>query len=93
MIDLANLRPILDRILLLRLPDTPPTDSLVIPDVAVKPSRRGKVERVGPGRKKDGWLRPVSVPLGAVVHYQSCDADDGTFVLIQEGDILGIESA
>jgi len=89
---LRDCRPVADRILLLRLPDLPSNSALVIPDVASKPSRRGKVERLGNGRWMDGWRRPLSVPLGTIVHYMSCDVDDGKYVLIQEGDILGVES-
>ena len=38
------------------------------------------------------YRRPLDVQPGDIVHYQSCDVDDGNFVLIAEGDVLGIES-
>ena len=94
MTSLANLRPLRDRILLLRLPQLGDDSAIVIPDVSKKPSHRGQVIRVGAGRTMpEGWKRPVDVLPGEVVHYQSCDMDDGEYVLIQEGDILGIERA
>lgn len=89
---LGDVMPLDDRVLLLRLPDSY-SGAIVIPDSAKKLSRRGKVLRTGPGRRfEDGGRRPVDVHAEQVVRYQSCDVDDGTYVLIQEGDILGIES-
>jgi len=94
MSSLANLRPLRDHILLLRLPELGGDSAIVIPDVSKKPAHRGQVLRIGPGRRMpDGWQRPVDVFPGEVVRYQSCDIDDGEYVLIQEGDILGIERA
>jgi len=89
---LADVRPVADRVLLLRLPDDG-SSTLIIPDVAQQSSHRGKVERMGPGKfdLKRGSRKPLSVKLGDVVQYQSCDLDDGTFVLIEEADILFVE--
>ncbi len=93
MISIANLRPLDDRLLLLRLPPLGDDSLIVVPDVSKQPSKRGKVVRRGPGRKfSDGVGRlPLHVQFDDVVYYQSCDYDDGTHVLIQEADILGIE--
>lgn len=90
---LANVRPVADRILLLRLPDNPRSTSLVIPDVAQPMSHRGKVERCGPGKfdLQRGSRKPLSVKPGDIVQYMSCDLDDGNYVLIEEGDVLFVE--
>ena len=93
MIDLANCRPLDDRILLLRLPELGNGSAIIVPDVSKTPSHRGKVLRTGKGRRfEDGTRLPLAVQLDDVVHYQSCDLDDGTYVLIQEGDVLFKES-
>ena len=90
---LSSLRPLHDHVLLLRLPNAGGS-TIVVPDAFQQPSHRGKVERCGPGKKfEDGTTKPMAVSPGDVVHYQSFDLDDGEFVLIQEGDILGIETA
>jgi len=89
---IANVRPLDDRILLLRLPDLKNGSAIIVPEMAQKPSHRGKVVRTGPGKWfPTGWRRPMAIHMDDIVHYQSCDADDGTFVLIQEGDVLGLE--
>ncbi len=91
-IDLGILRPLNTGVLLLRLPDVGNASSLVIPDAFQKPSHRGKVIRTGRGRRaEDGSYLPLAVKLDDVVYYQSSDISDGTHVLVQEGDILGIE--
>ena len=89
-ISLADCRPLSNHILLLRLPDLGNDSALVIPQTAQKPSHRGKVLRYGPGKwfEDHSGRRPVDVRMDDVVHYQSCDVDDGTYVLIEEGDIL-----
>jgi chaperonin GroES len=93
-IDLSSLRPLNDCILLLRLPELRhETLKILVPEIAQKPSHRGVVIRKGPGKKfDDGTRRPIDVTLNDVVHYQSCDVDDGTYVLIREGDVLFIEN-
>jgi len=91
-ISLADCRPLDDHVLLLRLPPLGDGSLIAIPDAYKEASKRGKVLRTGPGRKMDGWIRPMDVHLDDVVHYQSCDVDDGTYVLIAEGDILGVET-
>ena len=94
MISLADLRPLHDGVLLLRLPQLGDESAILIPDVSKQPSKRGQVVRFGPGkRREDGCRQPVHVGVGDVVQYQSSDADDGDYVLIAEGDILGIENA
>lgn len=93
MISLRHIQPLSDRILLLRLPPLPSTN-LVVPECAQKPSHRGAVVAMGKGKRfHDGGHRPIGVGPGDVVHYQSFDYDDGEYVLIAEGDILGIEDA
>lgn len=93
MISLADVQPLDDRILLLRLPPLRDETRILVPQVSQQPSKRGRVVAHGPGRRfPDGGRRPLAVGCNDIVHYQSCDLDDGTYVLIQEGDILGIET-
>jgi chaperonin GroES len=76
-----------------RLPE-PTQSTVIIPEIAQEKPHYGKVYRVGPGAKRpDGSRRPMAVKVGDVVRYQSADVDTGTFVLIQEADILFIENA
>ena len=92
MTSLSDLRPLHDGVLLLRLPALGDGSRIVIPDVSKVLSKRGQVVRFGPGKRRaDGSRKPVHVHAGDVVHYQSNDYDDGDYILIAEGDILGIE--
>ena len=93
LIDLSNFKPYQDYVLIERLPATGLSNTILIPDVAVERSRRGRVLRVGPGKPTTSGRRiPMQVKSGDVVQYQSADVDAGDYVLIQEGDILFIES-
>ena len=89
------IQPLDDRILLERV-DPPETRTgsglIIIPEVAQDDRvRRGKVLATGPGAMmKGGWRRPVDVRPGDIVMYQSSDLDDGRYILIMEGDILGV---
>lgn len=90
-IDLTQLKPLRDGVVLERV-ELPEDGLLAIPDIARKPLHRGRVLRVGPGKRtSDGTLRPTQVKVGDMVRYQSADVDSGTHVLIQEADILFVE--
>lgn len=87
-IDLSRLVPIDSRVLIKRIE---PKEVIVLTDKT--PSHRGEVVRTGQGRRlADGSVLPLDVKPGQVVCYQSCDVDNGTHVLIDEADILFIES-
>ena len=92
MIALELMRPLADRVLLRRLDRVPDDSTIIIPDAARTPAHRGKVVSVGPGRLlQDGKRIPMQVKPGDIVCYQTSDFDDGTHILIQEGDILVVE--
>lgn len=87
-IDLAEMQPLHSGVLLERI-DVPESVILLTDR---PPIHRGRVLRVGPGKRSDdGWLAPMEVQVGDVVRYQSADVDNGTHILINEADILFIE--
>lgn len=88
-LDISNLRPCDDRIILKRIQEPA---SKVISLTDEQPTHKGEVVKVGPGRKmKHGWRRPVEVQPGDVVRYMSSDLDIGGYILISEMDILVVE--
>lgn len=88
-IPLHEITPVSDGVLLERL-ELPESDIVLTDRI---PMHRGRVLRVGPGKRfDDGSRKPMEVQLGQVVWYQSCDVDNGTHILIQEADILLVES-
>lgn len=89
---LEHLRPLRDGIVIRRI-EIPPAGLIVLPEIAQKAARRGEVIAHGPGKRDaKGRLQPIGVKVGDVVSYQSHDRDDGDYVLIREGDILGVEA-
>ncbi len=89
-IDLSAFQPLNAGVLLERI--TEPDGLLVIPDIAKVPIHRGRVLRVGPGKRTgDGTCLPLDVRAGDIVRYQSSDVDNQTHILIEEADILFIE--
>jgi chaperonin GroES len=84
-------RPLHDRILVRRLEDAP-SSALFMPECAQKPSMRGEVVAVGPGKRhSDGFRCPLDVQPGDVIYFgRFTDFDDGELVLIQEADVVGI---
>lgn len=83
--DLSAVVPIDSRVLLERVDLS--ESSIILTDKP--PIHRGRVLRIGPGkRREDGSRRPMDVQPGDVVWYQSCDMDNGTHILIEEADIL-----
>lgn len=99
------LRPLGDR-LVVELAESLHETFLIRPDVSrwrakdgsVEGWNRGKVLRVGPGKRheKTGVLMPVTVKPGDWVRFSELeypeDREDGKRVcLIQEADILGVE--
>ena len=87
-IDLSSFRPLHSGVLLERVDST--ESMLVLTDR--EPIHRGRVLRVGPGKRTDdGSRRPMAVQEGQIVQYQSADVDSGIHILIEEADILFIE--
>lgn len=105
--NLENLRPINDGVLVRVDPQYRPSSSLIVP---TDPSRMncahdawgsslkarwGKVIRIGPGRvsKKTGTRKPIHVVPGDMVSFSGLTkAEDGDFVLITERDVLVVEN-
>lgn len=91
----SNFQPLHDRILVYRLLDWPNDKGLIfMPECAQKPSKRGVVVRVGPGKRDaEGCRRPLDVKVGDVIYFgRYTDFDDGKFLLVQEADIVGVVS-
>ncbi len=87
--DLSMVTPTGSRVLLERIDI--PESSVVLTDRV--PSHRGKVLRVGPGKRDgDGIRYPMHSQPGQIVRYMSADIDNGTHVLIEEADILFTEA-
>lgn len=89
----AGFQPLHNRVLVRRIPlDYSNAPSIVIPDCAQTPSRRGVVVRVGPGKRDaDGYRRGLDVRPGDVVYFgRYTDFDDGELLLVEEADIVGV---
>lgn len=87
-IDFTSFQPLHSGVLLERV--DLPESAVVLTDR--EPIHRGRVLRVGPGKRTDDGTRlPMEVQPGQMVRYQSCDMDNGTHILIEEADILFIE--
>lgn len=86
--------PLNDRVLVQRLVDFSLgyTGVLFMPECTEKPSRRGVVVAVGPGKRDEyGRRRPLQVKAGDIIYFgRYTDYDDGRFVFIQEADIVGV---
>lgn len=90
-----NFQPLHNRVLVRRIPlDYSNEPAIVVPQCAQKPSRRGVVVRVGPGKRDaDGYRRGLDVRPGDVIYFgRYTDHDDGEFLLIEEADIVGVVS-
>lgn len=88
-----GVRPLNDRVLVFRLADSlNEVKSLFMPECAEKPSRRGVVVKVGPGKRDEyGKRRPLAIKPGDTIYFgRYTDYDDGRFVFIQEADIVGV---
>jgi chaperonin GroES len=79
-------------VLVRRCEDDGSEAGVVIPESARKPSRRGVVVSVGPGRRRsDGSRCPLAVRAGDIILFgRYTDFDDGALLLIQEADVVGL---
>lgn len=103
-----TLRPLLDRMLVRMDESLPNAAGLYMPpdvskwrakDSAIEGWNRGTVVSVGPGKRhpKTGAHQPVQVAIGDVVRFSELEypehRENGErFALIQEGDVLMVES-
>lgn len=86
-------RPLNDRVFVFRLMDWPnDTSRVLMPECAEKPSRRGVVVAVGPGKRDEyGKRQALAVKRGDIIYFgRYTDYDDGRYVFIQEADIVGV---
>lgn len=84
--------PLNDRILVERIDDLANDHLVSLPEIARIPSKKGVVVRVGPGKRdSSGMRRTLDVKVGDIIMFgRYTDFDDGSLVIIQEGDIVGI---
>jgi len=92
-----KVRPLNDRILVLREPEAEKTKGgVIIPDTAKEKPQKGKVVAVGPGGRNDKGERvPLDVTVGQKIlfsKYAGTDIEiDGTeHVFMREDDILTV---
>jgi co-chaperonin GroES (HSP10) len=60
----------------------------------VTPSRRGLIVAVGPGKRNEyGQRKPLAVTAGQIITFgRYTDYDDGMHLIVQEADIVGVET-
>lgn len=95
----GRLRPLHDRIIVKPL-EAPEEirGGIIIPDTAKERPQEGEVIAVGPGRLLDDGRRvPVDVKVGDRVLFEKyagteVELDDETYLIMREGDVLGIIS-
>ncbi|MBW1697989.1 MAG: co-chaperone GroES [Deltaproteobacteria bacterium] len=92
-----NIRPLNDRVLVLRVEEEQKSPGgIIIPDTAKEKPQEGKVVAVGPGKLGDDGKRiPMEVKVGDRVlfsKYAGTDIkiDDVEHVFMKEEDILGV---
>jgi chaperonin GroES len=92
-----KLRPLSDRVIVKQSDAEEKTASgIVLPDTAKEKPTKGKVIAVGPGKLDDhGKRMTIGLKAGDTVYYgkySGTDVEvDGTkFVILREGDVLGI---
>lgn len=92
-----SFRPLHDRVLVSRLPETTTTKGgIIIPDTAKEKPMEGTVAAVGTGyHSEDGKIRPLAVKEGDTVVFNKWSGTeitvDGTeYLVMKESDIMGI---
>jgi chaperonin GroES len=92
-----NIRPLNDRVLVLRIGETEKTPGgIFVPDTAREKPQEGKVVAVGPGKwDEDGKRIPLEVKKGDRVLFgkytgNEINIDEVEHLMMREDDILGI---
>lgn len=92
-----KIRPLNDRVLVLRLEEEAKTSGgIIIPDTAKEKPQQGKVIGVGPGKAdKDGKRTPLQVKEGDRVLFSKyagteTKLDGVDHIIMREDDILGV---
>jgi len=93
-----KIRPLNDRILVLRVEEEQKTSGgIIIPDTAKEKPQEGKVIAVGPGTGDDGKRVPLEVKKGDRILFSKYAGNDIKIdgvehVFMREDDILGVLS-
>ncbi len=92
-----NLKPLNDRVLVLRIEEEGKTSGgIIIPDTAKEKPQEGKIIAVGPGkRNEDGERIPMEVKKSDRVLFSKfggneVNIDGVEYLIMQESDILAI---
>jgi chaperonin GroES len=92
-----NIRPLQDRVLVLRTEkDEKTAGGIIIPDTAKEKPQEGKVVSAGPGKRdKNGTLIPLDVKKGDQILFSryagnEVKIDGVEHLIMREDDILGI---
>ncbi|MBF0103339.1 MAG: co-chaperone GroES [Desulfobacterales bacterium] len=92
-----NIKPLNDRVLVLRVEEEKKTaGGIIIPDTAKEKPQEGKIVAVGPGKMSDGGKRvPLEVKVGNRVLFTKyagteIKMDGVEHIFMKEEDILGI---
>jgi chaperonin GroES len=92
-----NIRPLQDRVLVLRTEkDEKTAGGIIIPDTAKEKPQEGKVVAAGPGKRdKDGTLVPLDVKKGDRILFtryagNEVKIDGVEHLIMREDDILGV---
>ena len=93
-----NLKPLHDRIVVLRVDEPPqPMGGIIIPDSAREKSSRGTVVAVGAGKYADDGKRvPLDVKAGDTILFgkysgQEIKLDGVEYLIMKEEEVLAIE--
>ena len=92
-----NIRPLQDRVLVLRTEkDEKTAGGIIIPDTAKEKPQEGKVVAAGPGKRdKNGTLVPLDVKKGDRILFtryagNEVKIDGVEHLIMREDDILGV---
>jgi chaperonin GroES len=92
-----NIKPLNDRVLVLRIEEEEKTSGgIIIPDTAKEKPQEGRIVAVGPGKKDDDGKRiPLAVKVGDRVLFgkyagTEIKIDGIEHLIMREDDILGI---
>ena len=92
-----NIRPLHDRIIVVRLEEeTKTAGGLIIPDTAKEKPQQGKVIAAGKGKKtEDGKILPLDVKVGDKILFgkyagTEIKIEGKEFLMMREDDVLGV---
>ncbi len=92
-----RIRPLQDRVVVMRLPEEEKTKGgIIIPDTAKEKPIQGKVVAVGNGKVlEDGKVRKLDVQVGDIVLFSKYGGTDikidgEEHLILREDDILGV---